>query len=162
MCHCRVEIVNFLVHLLVQILNHMWVTSSKPHNLAIRLSNEQNTYDICIFNNYSMSVCWLWDGRIISYPTSASGVIVLLKAPTKYREFFPALFIKQLIFSLFLILSRLIQLPYLESNIYMYFDQIFTCILIIFTCILRNIILNYYLEHGIMAHIPWWLSQSEL
>ena len=72
----------------------MWVTSSKLHNLAIRLSNEQNTYDICIFNNYSTSVCWLWDGRIFSYPTSASGVIVLLKAPTKHQEFFPTLVVK--------------------------------------------------------------------
>ena len=27
---------------------------------------------------------------IISYPTSASGIIVLLKTATKYREFFPA------------------------------------------------------------------------
>ena len=26
---------------------------------------------------------------IISYPTRASGIIVLLKAPTKNREFFP-------------------------------------------------------------------------
>ena len=32
---------------------------------------------------------------IISYPTSASGIIVLLKTPTKYRESgFPTLFIK--------------------------------------------------------------------
>ena len=28
------------------------------------------------------------------YPTSASGTNVLLKTPTKYREFFPALFVK--------------------------------------------------------------------
>ena len=40
---------------------------------------------------------------IISYPTSPSGIIVLLKTPTKYREFFPTLFVKQSIFSLFLI-----------------------------------------------------------
>ena len=31
---------------------------------------------------------------IISYPTSASGIIVSLKTPTKYREFFPTLFVK--------------------------------------------------------------------
>ena len=31
---------------------------------------------------------------IISYPTSASGIIVLLKTPTKYREFFSTLFVK--------------------------------------------------------------------
>ena len=30
----------------------------------------------------------------ISYPTSASGIIVSLKTPTKYREFFPTLFVK--------------------------------------------------------------------
>ena len=40
---------------------------------------------------------------IISYPTSASGVIVLLKKPTKYREFFPTLFVNttkyQLVFN---------------------------------------------------------------
>ena len=28
---------------------------------------------------------------IILYPTSASGIIVLLKTPKKYREFFPTL-----------------------------------------------------------------------
>ena len=31
---------------------------------------------------------------IISYPTSASGIIVLLKTLLKYREFFPTLFAK--------------------------------------------------------------------
>ena len=31
---------------------------------------------------------------IISYPTRAIGIIVLLKMPTKYREFFPTLFVK--------------------------------------------------------------------
>ena len=30
---------------------------------------------------------------IISYPTKASEIIVLLKTSTKYREFFPALFV---------------------------------------------------------------------
>ena len=45
---------------------------------------------------------------IISYPTSASGIIVLFKTPTKYREFFP----RKLIFSLFSILSRRVPLPH--------------------------------------------------
>ena len=49
---------------------------------------------------------------IISYPTSASGIIILLKTPTKYRECFPTLFVNQPIFILFLILSRRVQLPY--------------------------------------------------
>ena len=43
---------------------------------------------------------------IISYPTSASGIIVLLKTPTKYREFFPTSFVKKPIFSLFLIFEQ--------------------------------------------------------
>ena len=37
---------------------------------------------------------------IISYPTSASGIIVLLKKPTKYREFFPFWFVKTTDFQL--------------------------------------------------------------
>ena len=40
---------------------------------------------------------------IISYPTSASGIIiniVLLKTPTKYQEFFPTLFVKTTNFQL--------------------------------------------------------------
>ena len=40
---------------------------------------------------------------IISYSTSLSGLIVLLKTPTKYREVFPTLFVKttdlQLVFN---------------------------------------------------------------
>ena len=68
---------------------------------------------------------------IFSHPTSASGIIVLLITPTKYREFFPTLFVKttdfQLIFD---------------------FEQMHT--------------VTIFGEHGIMAHIPLWLSQSEL
>ena len=64
---------------------------------------------------------------IVSYPTSASGIIVSLKTPTKYREFFPTLFVKttdfQLVFN---------------------FEQ--TCTVTTFG------------EHGIMAHILWWLK----
>ena len=48
---------------------------------------------------------------IISYPTSASGITVLLKTPTKHRDETP-------IFSLFLILSRRVRLPCLESMVY--------------------------------------------
>ena len=40
---------------------------------------------------------------IILYPTSASGIIVLLKTPKKYRKFFPTLVVKltdfQLVFN---------------------------------------------------------------
>ena len=69
---------------------------------------------------------------IISYPTRASGIIVLLKTPTKYREFFPTLFVTkttdfQLVFS---------------------FEQTRT--------------VTIFGEHDIMSHIPRWLSQSEL
>ena len=38
---------------------------------------------------------------IISYPKSVSGIIVLLKMPTKYQEIFPTLFIKSTDFQLF-------------------------------------------------------------
>ena len=38
--------------------------------------------------------------NIISYPTSASEIIVLLKTPTKYRKFFPTLFVKTTDFQL--------------------------------------------------------------
>ena len=37
---------------------------------------------------------------IISYPTSASRIIVLSKTPTKYLEFFPALFVNSTDFQL--------------------------------------------------------------
>ena len=37
---------------------------------------------------------------IISYPTSASGIIVSLKTPTKYPEFFPTSFVKKTDFQL--------------------------------------------------------------
>ena len=37
---------------------------------------------------------------IISYPTSARGLIVLLKTLTKYWEFFPTLFVKTTDFQL--------------------------------------------------------------
>ena len=37
---------------------------------------------------------------IISYPTSASGIIVFLKTSTKYREFFTTLFVKATDFQL--------------------------------------------------------------
>ena len=37
---------------------------------------------------------------VISYPTSVSGIIVLLKTPSKYREFFPTLFVKTADFQL--------------------------------------------------------------
>ena len=49
------------------------------------------------FNNYSRSACCIWVYElaiIVSYPTSARGIIVLLKTPTKYQEFFQTLFVK--------------------------------------------------------------------
>ena len=46
---------------------------------------------------------------IISYPTSANGIIVLSKTLTKYREFLPTLFVKTTDFQF-----RRVQSPYLE------------------------------------------------
>ena len=67
---------------------------------------------------------------IILYPTRASGIIVLLKTPTKYREFLPTISVKttnfQLVFN---------------------FEQTRT--------------VTIFGEHGIMAHIPWWLSLNQ-
>ena len=42
-------------------------------------------------NNYSTSARWIWWWwiKVISYPTSVNGIIVLLKTLAKYREFFP-------------------------------------------------------------------------
>ena len=37
---------------------------------------------------------------VISHPTNASGIIVLLKTPIKYREIFPTLFVKTTNFQL--------------------------------------------------------------
>ena len=71
-------------------------------------------------------------GIIISYPTSANGIIVLLKNAHKYREFFPTLFVKTTDFQLVF-----------------YFGQTRTVTIL-------------FGERGIMAHTPWWLSQSEL
>ena len=44
---------------------------------------------------------------IISYPPSASEIIVLLKTPTKYREFFPTLFVKTTDFQLVFIFEQM-------------------------------------------------------
>ena len=54
---------------------------------------------------------------IISYPTSTSGITVLLEKPIKYGEFVPTLFVKTTDFQFVFILSRRVQLPYLESMV---------------------------------------------
>ena len=64
---------------------------------------------------------------IISYPTSASGIIVLLKTPKKYREFFPTLLLKK---------KHDFQLAF---NFEPDFEQTHT--------------VTIFGEHGIMAHI---------
>ena len=56
---------------------------------------------------------------IISYPTSAIGIIVLLKTPTKYQEFFLILFIKTTDFQLVFNFEQThtVTIIYLESMI---------------------------------------------
>ena len=66
-----------------------------------------------------------------STPTSASGIIVLLKMPTKYREFFRTLFVKTT-----------------DLELVFNFEQART--------------VTIFGEHGVMARIPRWSSQSEL
>jgi len=58
------------------------------------------------------------EARSISYPTSASGITVLLKTPTKYREFFPKLFVKTTDFQLVFDFEQTCTvIPYLESMV---------------------------------------------
>ena len=65
---------------------------------------------VILFNNYIPRVRVGYEMvDIISYATSASGIIVLLRPLTKYREFFPSLFVKTTDFSLFLNLRRSVQ-----------------------------------------------------
>ena len=70
-----------------------------------------------IFSHYSPR----FQRIIVKYPTSTRGIIVLLKMPTKYREFFPILFVKttdfQLVFN-FDQMCTTVQLPYLESMVF--------------------------------------------
>ena len=68
---------------------------------------------------------------IISYPTSESGIIVILKTPTKYGKFFPTLFVK-------------------TTDFQLVFNSGQTHTVTIFG------------EHGIMANMSLWLSQSQL
>ena len=68
---------------------------------------------------------------IISYPSSAGGITVLIKTPTKNRQFFPTLFVKTT-----------------EFQLVFNFEQTSTA--------------TIFGEHGIVAHKPQWLSQSEL
>ena len=49
---------------------------------------------------FAKEACSVELAIVISYPTSASGVVVLLKTPTKYREFFQNLFVKTTDFQL--------------------------------------------------------------
>ena len=55
---------------------------------------------------------------IISYPTSASGIIiipliVLLKMPIKYREFFPTVFVKTTDFQLVINFGQMLTITIL-------------------------------------------------
>ena len=54
---------------------------------------------------------------IVSYPTSASGIIVLLKTCTEYPEFFPILFVKTTDFQLVFNFEQTLHLAYLESMV---------------------------------------------
>ena len=74
-----------------------------------------------IINNYSTSARWIW----VAY-NHLSGIVVLLKMPTKYGGFFPTLFVKTI--------DRDVQFAF-------NFEQTRTATIIG--------------EHCIMAHIPW-------
>ena len=66
----------------------IWSRAHKPQNYLLSKSHQ-----ICgqLVNNYSTTARWIWDDSaelaiIISYPTSASRIIVSLKTPPKYRK----------------------------------------------------------------------------
>ena len=60
---------------------------------------------------------WLKGVKIqISYPTSASGIIVSLKTPTKYREFIPTLFVKRTDFLLVFNFEQTRQVTIFEEH----------------------------------------------
>ena len=76
------------------VLRHPYLKSCRDRRLAE--SHAHYLYLIIIQRvrvGYELAV-------IISYPTSASGIIVLLKTPTKYREILPTLFVKTTDFQL--------------------------------------------------------------
>ena len=70
-----------------------------------------------IINNYSRSARWIWVGfnHLISNKREWNNCFI--KNTHKISRFFPTLFVKHPIFSLFLILSRRVQLPCLESMV---------------------------------------------
>ena len=92
-----------------------------------------DSYDSVILNNSIPQVRVGYELAIImSYPISASEIIVLLETPKKYGE---------------LVLSLIVKTT--DFQLVFNFEQKRTVII--------------FGEHGIiMAHIPWWLSQSEL
>ena len=55
--------------------------------------------------------------KIISYPKRASGIIVLLKTSTKYREFFPPFFLKTTDFQLVFNFEQTRTVLYLENMV---------------------------------------------
>ena len=70
-----------------------------------------------LLNNFYLSAPSIWVAIIVSYPTNACEIIVLLTTPTKYREFFPTLFEKTTDFQLIFKLSRRVQLPRLKTMV---------------------------------------------
>ena len=85
-----------------------------------------------IFNNYSTSARWIWVGYNHLISNKHEWHNCFIKNTPKYREFFLTLLIVK------------------TTNFQLVFNFEQTCTVTTFG------------ERGIIAHIPWWLTQSEL
>ena len=87
--------------------NRFWIT------LLGFPPNQSSSYE-----STPVAPSWLyWSSYIqqLEKNKSASGIIVLLKTPTKYRQFFPTFFVKTSDFQLVFNFEQTEQLPYLEK-----------------------------------------------
>ena len=66
--------------------------------MVVKSINQATTQ--VMINNYFTNARGYELAIIFSYPTSASGIIVLFKTPTNIEEFFPTLFVKTTDFQL--------------------------------------------------------------
>ena len=134
-----------------------------------------------IFNNHSTSACWIWVG----YNHLISEIIVLLKTPAKYREFFPTLFVKttdfQLVFKFeqtrtVTLISSLVTPPlptFLESTLEIELELhkweasarsqlLHSCSLLLSNCKIISTLIITLECNNYMLHCNNWYSKMKL
>ena len=134
-----------------------------------------------IFNNYSTSACWIWVG----YNHLISEIIVLLKTPAKYREFFPTLCVKttdfQLVFKFeqtrtVTLISSLVTPPlptFLESTLEIELELhkweasarsqlLHSCSLLLSNCKIISTLIITLECNNYMLHCNNWYSKMKL